>query len=423
MLQQADARRLRVATGETHTRARVRARSPSASSASTGTTTSRIDPRYFRPTEVDELCGDRAKAAADASAGAADDVPRAGPDDARGRPAGGRASSRARSCVAREPWPRMTWLWTGRRVMVTGGAGFLGPRRRRAAASAPARATSSSRAAASTTCATRDGVDARARATAGRTSSSTSPRSSAVSAPTARTPAGSSTRTRSWASSSWSRRAWPASRSSCTIGTVCSYPKFTPVPFREDDLWNGYPEETNAPYGLAKKMLLVQGQAYRAAVRLRRHPPDPGEPLRPRRQLRPGELARDPGPDQEVRRRARGRATTHIEVWGTGSRVTRVPLRRRRRRGHRAGGRALRRRRAGQPRRRPGDHDPRPGRADRPADRLRRRDPLGRHQARRPAAPRARHDRARANGSGSRRRPSFEDGLRRTIDWYRTRPA
>jgi GDP-L-fucose synthase len=48
-----------------------------------------------------------------------------------------------------------------------------------------------------------------------------------------------------------------------TIGTVCAYPKFTPVPFKEDDLWNGYPEETNAPYGLAKKMLLVQGQASR----------------------------------------------------------------------------------------------------------------------------------------------------------------
>ncbi|MGZ6273309.1 MAG: GDP-L-fucose synthase family protein [Candidatus Limnocylindrales bacterium] len=47
------------------------------------------------------------------------------------------------------------------------------------------------------------------------------------------------------------------------IGTVCSYPKFTPVPFREEDIWNGYPEETNAPYGLAKKMLLVQAQAYR----------------------------------------------------------------------------------------------------------------------------------------------------------------
>src|SRR5205085_305455 len=47
------------------------------------------------------------------------------------------------------------------------------------------------------------------------------------------------------------------------IGTVCAYPKFAPVPFKETDLWNGYPEETNAPYGLAKKMLLVQSEAYR----------------------------------------------------------------------------------------------------------------------------------------------------------------
>jgi GDP-L-fucose synthase len=47
------------------------------------------------------------------------------------------------------------------------------------------------------------------------------------------------------------------------VGTVCAYPKLTPVPFREDDLWGGYPEETNAPYGLAKKMMLVQAQAYR----------------------------------------------------------------------------------------------------------------------------------------------------------------
>ena len=47
------------------------------------------------------------------------------------------------------------------------------------------------------------------------------------------------------------------------IGTICAYPKFTPVPFKESDLWNGYPEETNAPYGLAKKMMLVQSQAYR----------------------------------------------------------------------------------------------------------------------------------------------------------------
>ena len=47
------------------------------------------------------------------------------------------------------------------------------------------------------------------------------------------------------------------------VGTICAYPKFTPVPFKEEELWNGYPEETNAPYGLAKKMMLVQAQAYR----------------------------------------------------------------------------------------------------------------------------------------------------------------
>ncbi|MEN9341796.1 MAG: hypothetical protein RIQ54_52 [Candidatus Parcubacteria bacterium] len=47
------------------------------------------------------------------------------------------------------------------------------------------------------------------------------------------------------------------------IGTICAYPKFAPIPFKEDDIWNGYPEETNAPYGLAKKMMLVQSQAYR----------------------------------------------------------------------------------------------------------------------------------------------------------------
>lgn len=48
------------------------------------------------------------------------------------------------------------------------------------------------------------------------------------------------------------------------LGTICAYPKFTPVPFKEEDLWTGYPEETNAPYGLAKKMLLVQSESYRA---------------------------------------------------------------------------------------------------------------------------------------------------------------
>ncbi|MCA8911755.1 MAG: NAD-dependent epimerase/dehydratase family protein, partial [Planctomycetes bacterium] len=59
-------------------------------------------------------------------------------------------------------------------------------------------------------------------------------------------------------------RRLPALRKFVQLGTVCAYPKFTPVPFREDELWNGFPEETNAPYGVAKKALLVMLQAYRA---------------------------------------------------------------------------------------------------------------------------------------------------------------
>ena len=64
-------------------------------------------------------------------------------------------------------------------------------------------------------------------------------------------------------------------------GTICAYPKFAPVPFHEEDLWNGYPEETNAPYGVAKKAILVGAQSYRAAIRDERDLPAPGEPVRP----------------------------------------------------------------------------------------------------------------------------------------------
>ena len=74
-------------------------------------------------------------------------------------------------------------------------------------------------------------------------------------------------------------RAEPASHGTAklvTLGTICAYPKLTPVPFSEDDLWNGYPEETNAPYGIAKKALLVGGQAYREQYGLERRLPAPG---------------------------------------------------------------------------------------------------------------------------------------------------
>ena len=103
-----------------------------------------------------------------------------------------------------------------------------------------------------------------------------------------------------------------------TVGTVCSYPKFTPVPFREDDLWNGYPEETNAPYGLAKKMLLVQSQAYRAQYGFN------AIYLVPVNLYGPGDNF-DPKSSHVIPALikkcvdARESGADHIDVWGTGS--------------------------------------------------------------------------------------------------------
>jgi GDP-L-fucose synthase len=102
------------------------------------------------------------------------------------------------------------------------------------------------------------------------------------------------------------------------VGTVCSYPKFTPVPFREDDLWNGYPEETNAPYGMAKKMLLVQGQAYRQQYGF------DVVHLIPVNLYGPGDNF-DPASSHVIPALikkcvdAREAHADHIEVWGTGS--------------------------------------------------------------------------------------------------------
>ena len=145
------------------------------------------------------------------------------------------------------------------------------------------------------------------------------------------------------------------------IGTVCSYPKFTPVPFREDDLWNGYPEETNAPYGLAKKMLLVQGQAYRAQYGFNViH-------LIPVNLYGPGDNF-DPASSHVIPALikkcvdARESGADHIEVWGTGSASREFLYVDDAAEGIVLGSRALRRCGARQSRRRPGDHDPRTGR-------------------------------------------------------------
>lgn len=101
------------------------------------------------------------------------------------------------------------------------------------------------------------------------------------------------------------------------IGTVCAYPKFTPAPFKEEDLWNGYPEETNAPYGLAKKMLLVQAQAYRQQYDFN------AIYLLPVNLYGPGDNF-DPNSSHVIPSLVRKVAIAHehhqpfIEVWGTG---------------------------------------------------------------------------------------------------------
>jgi GDP-L-fucose synthase len=102
------------------------------------------------------------------------------------------------------------------------------------------------------------------------------------------------------------------------IGTVCSYPKFTPVPFHEDDLWNGYPEETNAPYGLAKKMLLVQGQAYRAQYGFNVIHLIPVNLYGPGDNFNPASSHVIPALIKKCID-AREAGADHIEVWGTGS--------------------------------------------------------------------------------------------------------
>jgi GDP-L-fucose synthase len=102
------------------------------------------------------------------------------------------------------------------------------------------------------------------------------------------------------------------------IGSICSYPKHTSVPFREDDLWNGYPEETNAPYGLAKKMLLVQAQAYRQQYGMN------SITLLPVNLYGPGDNF-DPELSHVIPAlirkaiEARDAKQPHIDVWGTGN--------------------------------------------------------------------------------------------------------
>jgi GDP-L-fucose synthase len=102
------------------------------------------------------------------------------------------------------------------------------------------------------------------------------------------------------------------------LGTTCCYPKFTPVPFKEEDLWNGYPEETNAPYGLAKKMLLVQSQAYRQQYGLNSIFLMPVNLYGPRDNFDPKSSHVIPALIKKCID-AKRKAQSEITVWGTGN--------------------------------------------------------------------------------------------------------
>ncbi len=101
------------------------------------------------------------------------------------------------------------------------------------------------------------------------------------------------------------------------VGTVCAYPKFTSIPFKEEDLWNGYPEETNAPYGLAKKMMLVQAQAYRKQYGFNVIYLLPVNLYGPRDNFDPKSSHVVPALIKKVTEAKK--AKNFIEIWGTGS--------------------------------------------------------------------------------------------------------
>ena len=200
------------------------------------------------------------------------------------------------------------------------------------------------------------------------------------------------------------------------VGTICAYPNDTPVPFREDDLWAGYPEATNAPYGLAKKMLLVQAQAYREQYGtnivyvLPVNLYGPGDNFDPESSHVIPALVR-----KFVEAREQGRRVDH----GVGHRLADagVPLRRRRGGGHCAGDGALRQAGAGQPRLGGRDQHPRPDVEDRGDVGFEGR--VEWDESKPDGQPRRRLDTSRAREEfGFVASTPFDVGLRRTIDWF-----
>ena len=189
------------------------------------------------------------------------------------------------------------------------------------------------------------------------------------------------------------------------------------MPFHEEDLWNGYPEETNAPYGVAKKAILVGAQAYReqygtnAIFLLPVNLYGPGDNF---------DLETSHVIPALIRKmvEAQERGDAEIVLWGDGTPTREFLYVDDCVDGPRARGGALRRRRPGQPRHRRGDRDPRPRGARARRDRVRGDDPLGHVEAERAAAPQARHD-ARRGAVRVHGRGAAARGHRATVAWYR----
>ena len=200
-------------------------------------------------------------------------------------------------------------FWSDRRVLVTGGNGFLGSavvaeldRPGAASVMAPTSAEYDlrDRAARWPRCSSRPSP----------TSSSTWPPASAASAPTRRDPADlylDNLLMGTYVLDEARRRDTPKT---VLVGTVCSYPKFTPVPFTRTSLWQGYPEETNAPYGDRQAGPARAAPGQPGAVRPAGHLPHPHEPLRPGRQVPPRRVPRHPRAHQEARWTPRSPAPT-----------------------------------------------------------------------------------------------------------------
>ncbi len=201
------------------------------------------------------------------------------------------------------------------------------------------------------------------------------------------------------------------------LGTICAYPKFAPVPFKEDDLWNGYPEETNAPYGVAKKMMLVQSQGYRQQYGMNSVVLFPVNLYGPRDNF---DLESSHVIPAMIRKFVSARTRGEPEVTLVGRRLAdaRVPLRRRRGRRDPAGRRALRFERSGEPRQRRGDHHPGPGDQDRRAPPATRGASSG-TRSKPNGQPRRQLDVTRARERfGFVAKTPFDVGLRATVAYY-----